>query len=260
MVAGSVAVERLRSLERQTESLTASQNNPARVSFPGGCCGRWSLDGDAPVMECGGRGRGGLQPVPRALQSVSASACPGFICTMGSRTSTGGRVAHLFVWTTVVSPGRVRLDGRHLPRPFKAAFLGASWTPETALRTSCSLDRVGPQGYACEAVTVLDEHVHRPPKTPRAPSSPGAGHRGPASCPDRGGGERVPGRCTHTVPRTGPPESHLLPRPSVNSRVPVMRLAGAGFFQLFRVWKSPSFTLSSRRHFHWVWNSKSTGL
>lgn len=86
--------------------------------------------GGAPVMECGGRGWGGprgwagLQPVPWALQRGSASACLGFICTMGSRTSTGGQVAHLSVWTTVVFPGRVRLDGRHHPTSFQSNFLG----------------------------------------------------------------------------------------------------------------------------------------
>lgn len=33
---GALAVELLRSLERQTESLTASKNNPPRERFPGG--------------------------------------------------------------------------------------------------------------------------------------------------------------------------------------------------------------------------------
>lgn len=80
--AGSVAVERLRSLERQTESLTASQNNPARVRFPGGSSRRWSSDEGCTCNGVWWAGWGwpwgwaGLQPVSPALQSVGESLSP----------------------------------------------------------------------------------------------------------------------------------------------------------------------------------------
>lgn len=132
--AGSVAVEHLRSLERQTESLTASQNNPARVRFPGGSSRQWGLDEG---RTCNGVWQAGLglalgvgrapASVPGPAEMGSPSACPGFICTTGRGR---GSLIHPFgQWRCLLA---VRDRMADTVCPFKATLLGSRRIQELA--------------------------------------------------------------------------------------------------------------------------------